>query len=115
MRPELRAAALLAPLAHWAPVRQAVDEIAGQLDVDERTSGHIFRGNDADFLRWIADRQVNVHGDNPNLDYLHRLREIADALDVDDDVHEPSYLRGWNACRAEPLAKLGLISERHVP
>jgi hypothetical protein len=32
------------------------------------------------FLNWIADRMQHVHGENPNYDYMHRLREIADWL-----------------------------------
>lgn len=29
------------------------------------------------FLEWVADRLTHVHGDNPNADFVHRLREIA--------------------------------------
>lgn len=30
-----------------------------------------------EFLSWIADRMVHIHGENPNFDYILRLREIA--------------------------------------
>lgn len=35
---------------------------------------------DAEFLRWIANRLVNVHNENPNVDFVHKLHAIADAL-----------------------------------
>lgn len=31
---------------------------------------------DSEFLQWIHDRMVFVHGENKNVDYLHRLRGI---------------------------------------
>jgi hypothetical protein len=34
-----------------------------------------------EFLRWIADRLVNVHGENPNVDYVLSLRQRADAFE----------------------------------
>ena len=34
---------------------------------------------DQEFLNWIADRLVLVYGDNPNVDYIHKLRAIARA------------------------------------
>lgn len=34
---------------------------------------------DLEFLNWIADRLVNVYGESPNVDFVHKLREIADA------------------------------------
>jgi hypothetical protein len=33
-----------------------------------------------DFLEWIADRLVNVYGENPNLGFVQSLRERAEAL-----------------------------------
>lgn len=32
--------------------------------------------NDVDFLCWIHERLVNVHGEDPLFDYMHRLRDI---------------------------------------
>lgn len=33
---------------------------------------------DAEHLTWIRDRLINVHGENPNSDYMIRLNEIID-------------------------------------
>ena len=33
---------------------------------------------DAEFLNWIADRLVSVHGESPNVDFVRRLRSIAE-------------------------------------
>lgn len=35
------------------------------------------RGPDEDFLRWIAERLVNIYGESPNVDFVLRLREMA--------------------------------------
>ena len=35
--------------------------------------------NTPDFLEWIADRLVHVHGENPNVDYVLTLRDRAKA------------------------------------
>lgn len=34
----------------------------------------------AEFLYWVADRLVFVHGENRNQDFIHSLRERADAI-----------------------------------
>jgi len=31
---------------------------------------------DSEFLKWIHDRLVDVHGENEHVDYMHRLRKI---------------------------------------
>ncbi len=31
---------------------------------------------DAEFLQWVHDRMIYVYGESPNVDFLHRLREI---------------------------------------
>lgn len=36
---------------------------------------------DADVLRWVAARFVNVHGESENVDFVIRLREIADRIE----------------------------------
>ena len=33
--------------------------------------------NDRDFLCWLEDRIIHVYGENPNVDYLIRLRKVA--------------------------------------
>jgi hypothetical protein len=32
---------------------------------------------DTEFLEWLIDRLVDVYGENPNVDFIHRLRKIA--------------------------------------
>lgn len=32
--------------------------------------------DDADFLRWIHQRLVRVYKENPNIDYMHKLRNV---------------------------------------
>lgn len=36
---------------------------------------------DAEFLRWLVDRLINVYGESPNVDFVHRVRSIADRLE----------------------------------
>lgn len=38
--------------------------------------------NDKEFLQWIYYRLVEVHGENKNYDYMHRLKEIIDTTEV---------------------------------
>ncbi len=33
---------------------------------------------DTEFLNWIYERLVHVHGESPNVDYMHRLKRIID-------------------------------------
>jgi hypothetical protein len=61
LSPEARANALL--LA-------ASPDLLEALDPGGEVSG-------PDFLDWIADRLVNVHGENPNVDYVQSLRKRA--------------------------------------
>lgn len=35
---------------------------------------------DKDFLKWIHDRLIHVHGESPNVDYIHMLRSIIDTI-----------------------------------
>ena len=32
--------------------------------------------SDKVFLQWLIDRLVHHYGENPNVDFVHRLREI---------------------------------------
>lgn len=36
---------------------------------------------DKEFLNWIITRLTNMFGDDPNADFIHRLRKIADSLE----------------------------------
>ena len=38
---------------------------------------------DKDFLQWIYNRLKSVHGENPNFDYMHKLKSIIEATDPD--------------------------------
>lgn len=33
--------------------------------------------SDSDFLNWMADRLVNVYNEDPNVDFVHKLRSMA--------------------------------------
>ena len=37
--------------------------------------------NDKEFLNWIIDRLINIYNESPNVDFIHRLRKIADKLE----------------------------------
>jgi hypothetical protein len=45
--------------------------------------------NDKEFLNWIIDRLINVYNENPNVDFIHRLRKIADKLEIIADAVTP--------------------------
>lgn len=32
------------------------------------------------FLMWIYERLINVHGENPNMDYMLKLKELIEAV-----------------------------------
>lgn len=38
--------------------------------------------NDPQFLRWVSDRLVFQHGESPNVDFVLKLRSMADAHDA---------------------------------
>ena len=40
--------------------------------------------NDKEFLDWIITRLTNMFGDDPNADFIHRLRNIANKLAYND-------------------------------
>lgn len=37
--------------------------------------------HDKEFLQWIHDRLQHMHGENENMDYMHKLRAIIKATD----------------------------------
>ncbi len=43
---------------------------------------------DREFLQWIHDRLKTKHGENVNVDYMHRLRDIIDQYPVE---YDPNY------------------------
>lgn len=42
---------------------------------------------DKEFLDWIITRLTNIFGDDPNADFIHRLRKIADKIDYLDKTN----------------------------
>lgn len=38
---------------------------------------------DREFLKWIFDRLEYTHGENPNYDYMHKLKAIIAATSED--------------------------------
>ena len=50
---------------------------------------------DKDFLHWLADRVVYVYKESENVDFVQKLRNIADGVDPDKET--PNLGRGgWN-------------------
>ena len=37
---------------------------------------------DGEFLNWIADRLIHQYGENPDVDFVHKLRELAKEVDA---------------------------------
>ncbi len=35
-----------------------------------------------EFLKWIHLRMVEIHGENPNYDYMHKLLKISNVIDA---------------------------------
>ena len=60
---------------------------------------------DKEFLQWIHDRLVEVHGENKDYDYMHRLRRIIESLPAHTSFtkYEPCY------CRFPILCSCGTI------
>ena len=53
---------------------------------------------DRDFLMWIHDRLTEVHGEDPILDYMHRLRAII--------YSTPTYMESKNVLTCNNLPDL---------
>lgn len=43
------------------------------------------RGRNSIHIQWIHDRIVNVYGENENVDFLHRLRDIISEMKQSED------------------------------
>lgn len=37
--------------------------------------------DDKEFLNWLADRLVNVYNESPNVDFVLKLKQIADNME----------------------------------
>lgn len=54
-----------------------------------------------EFLQWIHDRMINVHNENENCDYMHKLRKLIDDCSVPDVPELVRYnmmtnIHGWD-------------------
>jgi hypothetical protein len=73
---------------------------------------------DKEFLNWIITRLTNMFGDDPNADFIHRLRKIADKIDYLDKsedgqvfVHINNKLTGTNIAYDCSISELKLLTE----
>lgn len=64
--------------------------------------------SDTEFLQWLHDRLKNVHGENPNVDYMIRLREIIQKRPTQLDE---AYIRGMEMQRKMLRLQLGLATK----
>lgn len=44
--------------------------------------------SDGEFLKWLAERLVNVYNESPNVDFVLKLKEIATKLDDKDNLRD---------------------------
>lgn len=44
--------------------------------------------NDKEFLMWVYERLVHVHGENPNSDYMHRFQRIIKSMEKESAIME---------------------------
>lgn len=53
--------------------------------------------SDGEFLAWVADRIEQVYGDDPNLDYVRRLRDISGRVDLEGRIASAGKVVAANA------------------
>ena len=71
---------------------------------------------DKEFLAWLRDRLEHVHNENPNMDYMRRLRAIIEAM-PEDAAASPSRCpeaahptpTGWRRLRTGQIIRKGDI------
>ncbi len=56
---------------------------------------------DKEFLQWIEARLIQVHGESPNVDYMHKLRAIIDATNPDKVTPNIVSVNQCDGCRRE--------------
>ncbi len=54
--------------------------------------------NDKEFLQWIHDRLIEVHCENPNADFMYKLRLV-----IEETSEEPLVAIGMNAPTIESV------------
>lgn len=67
--------------------------------------------DDRQFLTWIADRFVVVHGESNNVDFVTRLRALAVAIPVGSYVNEEREYRLHNRANTQLPVLTGPIGE----
>ena len=60
---------------------------------------------DKSFLVWLKERLQHVHGENPNVDYMHRLQRIIDSIPESE---------GEDLLQAELVQKHGILGPQWV-
>jgi hypothetical protein len=51
-----------------------------------KDSGYLMSWKDREFLSWLHTRLTVIHGEDPNYDYMHKLRAIISATPEDKDT-----------------------------
>jgi hypothetical protein len=59
---------------------EKIAEITKQNERDSVNNGANCEMSDKDFLTWIYERLEHVHGENPRVDYMRRLRMTIEAM-----------------------------------
>ena len=54
---------------------------------------------DSEILQWLHNRLVNVHGENRNYDYMHKMREIITQVDLQEQMNEAMVLEPSEGCK----------------
>jgi len=69
---------------------------------------------DLDFLGWIYERLVNVHGESPNRDYMHRLRRIIDGkTDAQSKLRNELLAVMWRYSQESDVSILETVKAAH--
>lgn len=70
---------------------------------------------DNEFLNWLADRLVHVYGESPNVDFVHKLREIAKNTDPEQTRLNPCVGLRDHRLTEEEAAALDRIIQSTAP
>lgn len=67
--------------------------------------------DDGEFLHWMADRLVNVYGESENVDFVQKLRKMANKLNPQTD-RARAEAHVWNCTGDLNLSECALHSPR---
>ena len=56
---------------------------------------------DKEFLQWIHNRMAWVHGENPSVDYMHKLRAVIAATDESIETPNAGSAHASEGCNTE--------------